>query len=353
MSEVEIVIRGMCCGVLLAMALVVLQPDARNPARWTLALFCLATAGFVVQTGGRLADIVGPVRYAAWLLSAGGTAYFWLFAATLFTDNRFGGARLLPALLMTAIATIGRMLGPTAQIGTETVHNMFEVVLVLHVLYLVRQSAQDDLVSARNSLRRPFIISVALFCILLSALDILWTLGIRDAWMKLGQAIALLAMSLAGAWTFLQASPALFGQTLKADTLPDTRGKSETTDTSGLDRLRELMDSDAFWRQPGLTLADTAKQLALPEYRLRRLIHHHLGFRNFPDLVNAQRIAQAKLLLADPLRSTEQVSSIAFDLGFASLGPFNRAFKAATQLSPSQWREQQALGRLKDEGADG
>jgi AraC-like DNA-binding protein len=105
------------------------------------------------------------------------------------------------------------------------------------------------------------------------------------------------------------------------------------------------MDNGEFWRQPSLTLAETAKRLALPEYRLRRLINQHLEFRNFPDLVNAQRIAQAKQLLADPEQDSEQISSIAFDLGFASLGPFNRAFKAATNLSPREWRHQQALQR--------
>jgi AraC-like DNA-binding protein len=33
------------------------------------------------------------------------------------------------------------------------------------------------------------------------------------------------------------------------------------------------------------------------------------------------------------------VSTIAFDLGFASLGPFTRAFKEATGLTPSEWRK--------------
>jgi AraC-like DNA-binding protein len=34
------------------------------------------------------------------------------------------------------------------------------------------------------------------------------------------------------------------------------------------------------------------------------------------------------------------ILSIALDLGFASIGPFNRAFKAITGLTPGDFRQQ-------------
>jgi AraC-like DNA-binding protein len=43
---------------------------------------------------------------------------------------------------------------------------------------------------------------------------------------------------------------------------------------------------------------------------------------------------------ADPAEARKTVSSIAFDLGFGSLGPFNRAFREVTGLSPTEWRKQ-------------
>jgi AraC-like DNA-binding protein len=43
-------------------------------------------------------------------------------------------------------------------------------------------------------------------------------------------------------------------------------------------------------------------------------------------------------MLADPANARTPVSAIAFDLGYASLGPFNRAFKDATGLTPTAWR---------------
>ncbi len=34
------------------------------------------------------------------------------------------------------------------------------------------------------------------------------------------------------------------------------------------------------------------------------------------------------------------MSTIAYELGFGSLGPFNRAFRAAVGVTPTAWRQQ-------------
>jgi AraC-like DNA-binding protein len=59
--------------------------------------------------------------------------------------------------------------------------------------------------------------------------------------------------------------------------------------------------------------------------------------------LNAHRIAEAKRELAEPARAERSVSEIAFSLGYASLGPFNRAFKEATGTTPSAWRARASL----------
>jgi AraC-like DNA-binding protein len=42
--------------------------------------------------------------------------------------------------------------------------------------------------------------------------------------------------------------------------------------------------------------------------------------------------------LGDPARADRPILLIAFDCGFASVGPFNRAFKAETGLTPRMFR---------------
>ena len=102
--------------------------------------------------------------------------------------------------------------------------------------------------------------------------------------------------------------------------------------------LERLMTAERAYRQDGLTIGGLAQQLGLPEYRLRRLINQALGYRNFNSFVNHYRIAEAKAALVDPAQAEVPVLTIALDAGFSSLGPFNRAFKAETGMTPSEYR---------------
>jgi AraC-like DNA-binding protein len=60
--------------------------------------------------------------------------------------------------------------------------------------------------------------------------------------------------------------------------------------------------------------------------------------------VNQWRLAEAKAALADPAQSATPISTIALDAGFGSLGPFNRAFKADTGLTPQNTARSSAPG---------
>jgi AraC-like DNA-binding protein len=99
------------------------------------------------------------------------------------------------------------------------------------------------------------------------------------------------------------------------------------------------MTGDRLYLEEGLGIGVLAERLAVPEYRLRRLINRQLGHRNFPAFLNSYRVADAKAALADPARRREPILTIALGLGFGSIGPFNRAFKAATGMTPSAFRQ--------------
>lgn len=104
--------------------------------------------------------------------------------------------------------------------------------------------------------------------------------------------------------------------------------------------LTTHMAAERGYAHEGLSLAGLAQALAAPEYRLRRVINQHLGHRNFNAYVNGLRVAEAKRRLADPQQRGLPVLSIALDVGFGSIGPFNRAFKAETGLTPTEFRQQ-------------
>ena len=100
------------------------------------------------------------------------------------------------------------------------------------------------------------------------------------------------------------------------------------------------MATERVYRAEDLTLARLAARLAVPEYRLRRLINQRLGYRNFNAYINGFRLAEARAALADPGQRETPVLTIALGAGFQSIGPFNRAFKVATGVTPTEFRRE-------------
>lgn len=102
-------------------------------------------------------------------------------------------------------------------------------------------------------------------------------------------------------------------------------------------RVLDLLDREAVHTEPNLKVADVAARLGQPEYRVSQAVTAVLGFDNFNRLINHHRIALAKRLLADPGRR-RSILDVAFECGFGSVGPFNRAFKAETGVTPRAYR---------------
>jgi AraC-like DNA-binding protein len=109
-----------------------------------------------------------------------------------------------------------------------------------------------------------------------------------------------------------------------------------------IDALMRLMAAERIYRHDNISIGTLATKLGIPEYRLRRLINQQLGYRNFSVFLNNHRIEEAKAALADPTQAEVPVITIAMDAGFQSLGPFNRAFKATTGVTPTEYRRSKA-----------
>jgi AraC-like DNA-binding protein len=119
---------------------------------------------------------------------------------------------------------------------------------------------------------------------------------------------------------------------------------AEAAPEPGDDRLVAALDGlvrdERIYRLEGLTVAGLAGRLSVPEYRLRRVINRRLGHRNFNAFINGFRLDEAQRALRDPGQRALPVLTIALEAGFQSIGPFNRAFKAATGVTPTEFRRQ-------------
>ena len=130
----------------------------------------------------------------------------------------------------------------------------------------------------------------------------------------------------------------LFGE---APSQRPARAKTPDPDAGLLARLDRLMHEERLYRREDLTIGRLAHLLDAPEHRLRRSINGHLGQRNFTAFINGFRLAEAKAALADPSQAEVPITTIALDAGFGSLGPFNRAFRSETGMTPRDFRRSQ------------
>lgn len=85
----------------------------------------------------------------------------------------------------------------------------------------------------------------------------------------------------------------------------------------------------------GADLARVAKRVAMSTRTVQRRITAELA-TSYQDLVDSIRASTARALLADRTRS---IIDVAFELGYADLKSFYRAFRRWTDTTPAEWRK--------------
>jgi|CXWL01.1.fsa_nt_gi AraC-like DNA-binding protein len=340
----ELALRGGSIGILAVLGLAFLRGATGRSIRISGALFTFSIAGYAVVSSPLLRDSVGGLCPLALVAALGGVGYCWQFVVVLFEDRAVSASSMLPAGLLTLVGLVGILLGPVYDKPISVFHNVAEIALLCHALAVVSRGFRGDLVESRRRVRGPFMAVVAGYAIAVSGVEIGQGLGVEATWHGPAGAAALFALSLAGGAVFLDARTSVFG----VPALPVVEASPETdfgaADRHTLNALDDAMQKREVWRQEGLTVGGLAREVGVPEHVLRRLINGRLGHRNFTAYLNTHRIAAAKQRLSDPGQARTTVAAIAFELGFGSIGPFNRAFREETGRTPTQWRAE-ALGK--------
>lgn len=100
-----------------------------------------------------------------------------------------------------------------------------------------------------------------------------------------------------------------------------------------------LMSNEKLYTNPELTLSDLAKKIQVHPNTLSQVINS-VEQKNFYDYINHQRIEEFKRIAFLPENQKLTLLSLAFECGFNSKTSFNRNFKKATNLSPSEYLSQ-------------
>jgi AraC-like DNA-binding protein len=339
------VLRGGTCGLVLLLAAMLLRDHGRLVSARLGALFAVGTAAYAVCSATAAHGPLGGWAFPLLALSAGNNVVFWLFAAALFDD----GFRLRPwhacLWLVLVVAGLAGCFLESRPLGIVLTLSSF--VFALLAVGQTLASWRADLVEGRRRLRLFIVGASSLYIAVTAAAQLAGSSRAVPAEASVTGAIGLLVIATAVAWSLLRVGG---GQSLFVEThAPEVTQPAPIPPPVALDQglvaaLERLMGVERAYRQDGLTIGALALQLELPEYRLRRLINQAMGYRNFNSFLNHYRIAEAKAALADPAQAAVPILTIALDAGFSSLGPFNRAFKAETGMTPSEFRHDSEIG---------
>ena len=338
-------LRLVAIGEMLVVALVVARSGATRAIRRGTVLLLAGVIGYLVQSSDGPAIMATPpgfVAIAGLVATVGATATplaLWFFTHALFErppDRRIGGAAaaiLVAGVVIPASGGWCRYVWP----WLDRLCHLVMALLVIHALIVALRSRSDDLSEKRRRFALAFVAIVAGEALVVVLGEAWFGYAREPVAFRLIEAMLVVAAGLIVGGALLEADLDLIGRAAPAPDEPIAGDVMPPAERVLCDRLHAAMAAGA-WRQPGLTIGDLAGQLGVPEHRLRALINRRLEHRNFSAFLNLHRIAEARARLSDPDDVALPVLTIAMDLGYGSLAPFNRAFREETGQTPTDFR---------------
>ena len=351
--------------LLLLAALLVRDFRATASGRLGIAL-ALGSAAHAVSSAVGLAAPVTPWQTALIALSTGNVVVLWLFAKALFDDTfdmRWWHAVPWGAVTGISLANCLLLGPPEAEafriLGAGIRSIVMSLIALGFVALAVGQtitSWSTDLVERRRRLRIFVVGAAAAYGAVNAVAQLLMPADGSPGLVNTANLAVLAGVVAAIAYSLTRVNGDDLFSLPVGKTAADVsnRAISVKSDDSGaadqklIDALMRMMARDRVYRDEKLTIGALALRLAVPEYRLRRLINQRLGYRNFNVFLNDYRIRETRAALADPTQADVPVITIAMDAGFQSLGPFNRAFKTTTGVTPSEYRRLHATPARTD-----
>ncbi len=302
-----------------------------DSSKWTSIFFIVCVISYVIieyvpSAIPRYIIIAGP-----FLLPFA----FWLVTKSLFSDHPLSTVKMLSFGILALAFYYGLYFAKNSFSGTwnqltsllsRTVSLMFVILAIVEA----QRGRNADLVESRRKKRSTFtyVVSTLLILTLLAELGLSYE---EQTLPRLLQRSAILLFNAYFIVVNVRWENAFFSAQSK---------KSVVTDPVLADKIQSLVINEKLYRKEGLTIGQLSEHLSEQEYKVRQTINQQLAYRNFTDYINSFRIQEAREILADLEQRDLTVLEIAYRTGFNSIGPFNRAFKRATGLTPTTFRDQ-------------
>jgi AraC-like DNA-binding protein len=271
--------------------------------------------------------------------------FFWGWTTSIVDDDfrlspvAMGGAGALLVVGVLGIETSS----PRTDAITVVLHSVVGIGFVIAALVSVLQGWRQDLVEARRRLRVLVLVLCGGYSIGIMVVELVLAGKPASAELVLLNVVLLAALLFGLACSMLNLSSTVqsaFGWTPPTSHSPIEPARVPTRDREQelIERLQALMTQEAAYRDANLAVAPLAARLGIAEKKLREVINHRLGFKNFSSFVNAFRLEEVRRRLLDPRHEATPILTMALEAGFGSIVAFNRAFKEKYNVTPTAYR---------------
>jgi AraC-like DNA-binding protein len=339
---IDTAMRLLAVGQLVLTALVVGRSGAPRAIRWATVLLLVCVAAYLANVAPMLHMMRSRIWPLVQLCSISAPLALWVFAHLIFErplDRRLAGVAGAITLVSWGTFVHARYVTHQPPVAADAVQHLLSFLLALHAIAIAIANRGDDLSEKRRMFRLGFVTVVGLETLGVVLAESWYDFLRTDMWLMLLQSgTSLIAVTGFGV-AMLSANAELLFDAAVPQPVPQPLSPAEHV-------LKQKLDAamaSHVYRDSGLGIGALAERLGVPEHRLRLLINQRLGYRNFSDFLNSHRIADARAWLGDPGKVDLPVLTLAMDLGYGSLAPFNRAFRDATGTTPSDYRRTMIL----------
>ena len=343
MIYLDLALRGGAITILLLLASLLWRAPIGWEGRLSVMALAITETAFLITTTALPLDLHPTLLANLKLLSSFTPAAITWLIVTIFLDAPGQRWPWFVASLVTSVALYVHVAFPSIL----ALCLPMGVALYGALFILSLWSTRDDLVEGRCRARPGFAAAIAGLALMLTTGQITGLLEEGSAILALLHGIGTLAVALAFAVWLLRPDADRWPGETPPETAAFPQSQGQFADPALIARIQAAM-SAGIWREEGLTIGALAAKLSVPEHRLRRAINQGLGHRNFSSFINRARIEAACASLSDPEQLSATVLEIAYDVGFASVGPFNRAFRAEMGHSPTEYRRRAQSNAFAD-----
>jgi len=327
--------------VLLAAALV--RDHTRDRSAWTSVAFIVCVVGHLVFPLLHRGGTPSLLRHPVLLLGIAAPFAFWLLAQVHFADDfRLGPVHFVMLLALVGAGYLSWLVTAEGVLTTgpfapayhrfwSLLPRILSLAIVMHALLRVYVGAGSDLLLPRLKARYLLLVVAGTYIVVELLGEALISGTSAEPLADRVHSMAVLILVWAVALLSLRTAPEILRPVRAALDEP-------ALDPALAERLRQSIEVDEVFREEGLTIGSLAERVGAQEYKLRQLINAQLGFKNFSAFLNRFRVATAEKVLADPAKAHLGVAEVAYQVGYRSLGTFNRAFKELTGRTPTDYR---------------